>query len=103
MHMLITAGEELAGCYFAANAHIAIEAIRALSDTSYRIPEDIAIIGFDDLPLCKYLSPSLTTIHVPKQYMGETAVTRMAQIIEEKSHSPVKIEIGTTLVKQRSV
>ena len=103
MRMLIAAGEELAGCYFIDNAHIAIEAIRALSDASYRIPEDIAIIGFDDLPLCKYLSPSLTTIHVPKQYMGETAVTRMAQIIEEKSHSHVKIEIGTTRVKQRSV
>ena len=103
MRALIAAGEELAGCYFADNDHIAIGAIHALCEAGYRIPEDIGVVGFDDLPLCEYLSPPLTTIHVPKQYMGETAVARMAQIIEEKSHSPVKIEIETTLIRRKSV
>ena len=103
MRALIAAGEELAGCYFADNDHIAIGAIHALCEAGYRIPEDIGVVGFDDLPLCEYLSPPLTTIHVPKQYMGETAVARMAQIIEDKSHSPVKIEIETTLIRRKSV
>ena len=103
MKALIEAGEELAPCYFADNDYIAVGAITALKQAGYRIPEDIAVIGFDDLPLCEYLSPPLTTIHVPKQYLGETAARRMAQIIETKSHTPVKTEVSTTLVKRRSV
>lgn len=103
MKALIDAGEELAGCYFADNDHIAIGAIAALKEAGYRIPEDISIVGFDDIPLCEMLSPPLSTIHVPKQYLGETAARRMVQIIEDKKHNPVKIEVSTTLVKRKSV
>lgn len=103
MKALIESGEELADCYFADNDYIAVGAITALKAAGYRIPEDIAVIGFDDLPLCEYLSPALSTIHVPKQYLGETAATRLVQIIEDKRHSPIKIEINTTLVKRKSV
>lgn len=103
MRALIEAGEELAQCYFADNDYIAVGAITALKEAGYRIPEDIAVIGFDDLPLCEYLSPPLTTIHVPKQYMGESAAMRLAHIIESNNPAPVKVEIGTSLVKRRSV
>ena len=103
MRALIESDEELAPCYFADNDYIAVGAITALKEAGYRIPEDIAVIGFDDLPLCEYLSPPLTTIHVPKQYLGETAARRMAQIIETKSRTPVKTEVSTTLVKRKSV
>ncbi len=103
MEALISAGEELASCYFADNDNIAVGATNALKEAGYRIPEDIAVVGFDDLPLCEFLSPPLTTIHVPKQYMGETAAMRMAQIIESNEHMPVKIEIGTSLLKRKSV
>lgn len=103
MKALIESGEELASCYFADNDHIAIGAISAFKEAGYRIPEDISIVGLDDLPLCEVLSPPLTTIHVPKQYMGETAATRMVQLIEDKRHNPVKIEVSTTLIKRKSV
>lgn len=103
MRALIESGEELASCYFADNDYIAIGAVTALKEAGYRIPEDIAVVGFDDLPMCEYFSPPLTTIHVPKQYLGETAARRMAQIIETKSHTPVKTEVSTTLVKRKSV
>lgn len=103
MRALIESGEELAPCYFADNDYIAVGAITALKEAGYRIPEDIAVIGFDDLPLCESLSPPLTTIRVPKQCLGETAAMRMAQIIETKSHTPMKTEVGTTLVKRKSV
>lgn len=103
MKALIESGEELASCYFADNDHIAIGAIAAFKEAGYRIPEDISIVGFDDIPLCEMLSPPLSTIHVPKQYLGETAATRLVQIIEDKRHSPVKIEISTLLIKRKSV
>lgn len=103
MKALIYAGEDLAQCYFADNDHIAIGAINALKEAGYCLPEDIAVVGFDDLPLCEYISPTLTTIHVPIQYMGETAVSRIIEIIEESNTLPIKIEVATTLKVRKSV
>ncbi len=103
MAQIISTGEELASCYFADNDLIAVGAIRALKEAGYRIPEDIAVVGFDDLPICEYFDPPLTTIHVPKQYMGRTAFMRLVQLIEEKGQQPLKIEINTMLIKRKSV
>ena len=103
MKALLAAGEEPARCYFADNDLIAIGAMQAFKEAGYRIPEDIAVIGFDDLPVSEYFDPPLTTIHVPSHYMGETAVVRLIQLLEHKGQLPVKIEIGTSLRKRKSV
>ena len=103
MKNLLNAGEKTASCYFADNDLIAMGAIQAFKEAGYRIPEDISIIGFDDLPACKYLIPNLTTIMVPKFFMGETAVTRMIQLIEGKNNQPLKIEVSTKLILRKSV
>ncbi len=103
MKALLDAGEEPVGSYFADNDHIAIGAMRALTEAGYRIPEDVAVVGFDDLPLCEYLNPPLTTVRVPTAFMGQTAVKRLVQIMEEKDSLPVKIEISTVLKKRNSV
>lgn len=102
MKLLIRSGEELASCYFADNDLIAAGAATAMKEAGYRIPQDIAIVGFDNLPLCEVFDPPLTTIHVPTHYMGETAVTRLIDMIEKKDTTPVKTEICTTLVKRKS-
>jgi len=102
MTELISSGEELAPCYFADNDFIAIGAMKALQAKGYRIPQDISIIGFDDLPMTAYLDPPLTTIHVPKKYIGEMAVKRLVEIIEKKQ-SHVKIEVSTQLKERRSI
>jgi len=96
-------GGELAASYFADNDWIAIGAIKAFQKKGLRIPEDIAIIGFDNIPMASYLEPPLTTIHVPKRYMGELVVKRLIEISDNRSHSPVKIEVSTKLKKRRSV
>ncbi len=103
MAELLNQGEEIANCYFADNDLIAAGAIKAFREKNYRIPQDIAIIGFDNMPLCSYIDPTLTTVNVPKQYMGEMAAQRLAYIIESPSSSPVKIEISTNLVTRKSV
>ena len=77
--------------------------LQAFQKSGTRIPEDVAIVGFDDLPMAAFLEPSLTTIHVPKKYIGEMAVKRLVEIIESKVHLPVKIEVSTKLKKRRSV
>jgi LacI family transcriptional regulator len=103
MLQLLEQGEELACGYFADNDMIAIGAMKAFQKHGIRIPEDIALIGFDDLPMAVYLEPSLTTINVPKEYIGEMAVKRLIEIMGAKNHLPVKIEVSTKLKKRRSV
>lgn len=100
---ILNAGEETAACYFADNDLIAIGAMKAFMAKGIRIPEDVAIIGFDDIAPASYIESALTTVHVPKQYMGETATRRLVEIMGGKGHHPVKIEIGTKLVKRASV
>jgi len=100
---LIDQGEELAPCYFADNDWIAIGAMKAFQQKGIRIPADISIIGFDNVPLASYIEPALTTVHVPKKYMGEMAVSRLISVMRNRTHSPVKIEISTVLKERRTV
>lgn len=103
MKHLLEIGEKPVNCYFADNDLIAIGAMMALKEAGYRIPEDVAIVGFDDIPACEYVIPSLSTIMVPKLFMGETASSRMIQLIEHGNNKSLKIEVSTSLVKRKSV
>ncbi len=103
MKEILESGEEPAPCYFADNDLIAIGAITALKECGYRIPEDIAVIGFGDLPLCEFVTPTLTTINAPTHFMGKTAVGRLVQLITERDTLTYNIEIRTTLLKRNSV
>uniref|UniRef100_A0A832I6A9 LacI family transcriptional regulator n=1 Tax=Eiseniibacteriota bacterium TaxID=2212470 RepID=A0A832I6A9_UNCEI len=59
---------------FVANDYMAIGALGALQDTGVRVPEDLAIAGFDDIPMARYLTPPLTTVHVDMLELGQQAV-----------------------------
>ena len=85
MKRLLEGGEKPADCYFADNDLIAFGAMMALKEAGYRIPEDVAVVGFDDMPACEYMNPPLSTIAVPKLFMGNTAAMRVIQLIEEGS------------------
>lgn len=102
MKELLSRNEPLASCYFADNDLIAAGVIRALKEAGYRIPQDIAVVGFDNMPICSYIDPPLTTIHVPKQYMGRMAVQRLHELIISNDNCPIKIEISTSLQKRKS-
>lgn len=103
MKALLAAGEDLADCYFADNDLIALGAAAALKEAGYRIPEDVALVGFDDLPACACTDPPLTTVRVPARAMGETAVRRLAEILEGREQVSMKTEIRTELVRRKSV
>lgn len=103
MLALIDKGEGLASCYFADYDEIAIGAMRAFKDRGYRIPEDIAIIGFDNSQLSSYVDPPLTTVHVPEEYMGRLAAQRMITMLKEQEYHAVKIEVNTNLIVRKSV
>lgn len=59
---------------FAANDYMAIGVLGALSDAGVRVPEEIAVVGFDDIAMARYLNPPLTTVHVDAYRLGERAV-----------------------------
>ena len=103
MARLLQAGEQPADCYFADNDLIAIGAMTALREAGYRVPEDVGIVGFDDIPTCEYMNPPLTTVNVPKLFLGETAAARIIRVIEGGGSQPLKIEVSTRLVRRRSV
>lgn len=59
---------------FAENDIVAAAVIRVLRKHGYRVPEDISVVGFDDIPMCEMLDPPLSTVHVYKEELGITAM-----------------------------
>lgn len=90
---------------FAASDPIAIGAMRAFYEHHYRIPDDISIIGFDDISAAGFLNPPLTTIHAPAFKMGKYAAHYVSQISKSFSQLntlPVRITIPCTLKIRQS-
>ena len=100
---ILSRDEPLARSYFADNDQIAIGAMRAMKEHGYRIPEDISIIGFDDIAMCGYTEPTLSSVHVPKRHMGLLAVERLSSVINKSDYYPVNIEVSTNLVVRNSI
>lgn len=67
---------------FAANDIMAIGLMAALQDAGLRLPQDIALAGFDDIPIARYVSPPLTTIRVPIAALGSQALDALADLLE---------------------
>ena len=68
---------------FAANDSMAIGLLSALADSGVRVPQDIAVTGFDDIPVSRFLRPPLTTVHVPIAEMGTRAVELLLHQVQE--------------------
>lgn len=94
---------KLPTAFFAFNDIIALGAIRAMKEKGISIPDQVSIVGFDDMPFCEISSPRLTTIRVHKQYIGKTAIRRLIGRIAERDEQKLKIEINTELVERESV
>ncbi len=89
--------------FFADNDIIAAAAIRAFKEYNMKVPEQISIIGFDDMPMCQFTDPPLTTMYVPKQRLGALAVDRLLDRIKGTNTENIKIEIAVQLIERNSV
>jgi LacI family transcriptional regulator len=87
---------------FAYNDISAIGAIRALQENGLRVPQDISVLGFDDIPGAAFHSPSLTTVRQPLNRMGEVAAQTLLDRIEGKKEYPSEIAIEPELVVRES-
>jgi DNA-binding LacI/PurR family transcriptional regulator len=87
---------------FAFNDNSAIAAISVLQDAGLRVPEDVSVIGFDDIQLASYLNPTLTTIRQPLQKMGEIAARTLLDRIENRSEYVAEIAVAPVLIVRQS-
>jgi LacI family transcriptional regulator len=87
---------------FAASDAMAMGAMRAINDAKLRIPDDIALIGFDDLPMSSYSNIQLTTVRQPVVESGIRTVETLIDIIEHGSKHPQHIILDTKLIIRNS-
>lgn len=102
MKKFIETTKELPTALFAASDALAIGALRALQEASIQVPQDIVLIGFNDVSVAKYVSPALTTVKVHTEWMGELAIDTVKELIENPAPIPRKITIGTELIHRTS-
>lgn len=88
---------------FAANDTMAIGALSALRGAGLQVPDDVALAGFDDIPLARYLDPPLSSVHVDISALGERATLRLLDAVRDKDKHEHRAEtLPTTLVLRRS-
>src|SRR5260370_1699886 len=93
----LLAGDPRLDAVFAANDVMAFGAMRALRSAGRRVPDDVAVVGFDDIPSSPMSHPPLTTVRQPLYEMGRTAATLVMAAGRDDSNAK-RIELHTTLV-----
>ena len=84
---------------FAYNDLLAIGALKACRNLGRRVPQDCAIIGFDDIQLAGLVTPTLTSVRVDKYNLGQQAMTRLLAMLENPTAEfpPVRLEVALTI------
>jgi DNA-binding LacI/PurR family transcriptional regulator len=83
---------------FVQNDRMAMGALQAIRERALRIPQDIAVVGFDNIPSTPYFDPPLTTIHQPSYELGRTGARLLIELINGKSPPSTPIRLETHLV-----
>jgi LacI family transcriptional regulator len=87
---------------FAASDTVAFGVMRAIRESGLQIPEQVAVAGFDDIPLSRYASPPLTTVHFPAIEEGQMAAEMLVEVIEGRVLPGHRLEVETRLVIRQS-
>ena len=93
---------ELPTAFFADNDALAVGAMRALAERGHPVPDEVSIIGFDDLDYAGVTHPPLTTIHVPRFDIGRMALERLIQQAENPQPYTCVTHVSTTIVERES-
>lgn len=88
---------------FCANDEMAIGALKALREADLRVPEDVSLIGFDDISMVEHLVPALTTVRVDKEVLGSVAVKRLLALMSNPDPVSVSSVLEVELVIRDSV
>src|SRR5580704_1635947 len=87
---------------FAGSDHQALGVYEAARQRGLRIPQDLSVAGFDDLPVARWVSPPLTTVRQPLAEMGRAAAQMLGEIIEDRPLRSRRVELSTELIMRES-
>lgn len=99
---LLDRGAERPEAMLFANDQMAVGALRALERRGVRVPDDMAVTGFDGIPLSRIVRPSLTTVRQPIRQLGEQAVELLVQRLADRTRDPVSLELPVSLARRAS-
>lgn len=99
---IINRRNDLPTALFCESDYIAISLIKSFQEIGINVPEDISIIGFDDIQEARIISPALTTIHVPKEDMALLAVDRIIALMEDNTRNKIKVAVDTKVTERDS-
>ncbi len=97
---LLASGVEF-DAIFAGDDEAAVGVLTALQESHKRVPEEIAVVGFDDQRLSSYLAPPLTTVRAPTERVGSEAVRQLVQLIRTGEAAPLTL-LPTEMIIRRS-
>ncbi|MDA0150143.1 substrate-binding domain-containing protein [Vibrio sp. LaRot3] len=93
----------LPSAIFVCNDMMAMGVINAANEKDISIPDDLSIIGYDDIHIAKFMTPSLSTIHQPKYRLGKAAVDTLLSKLNKESQDAQVVQLEPTLVERDSV
>lgn len=100
---LLQGMEELPEAFVCSNDKAALYLVRVLRDLQVRVPEDVSVVGFDDIDLAQRVTPKLTTVRVDKEDMGARAVQRIRYLISHRESGPETVIMPVSLIERNSV
>ena len=103
MKQYLSKKAKLPTAFFSDNDMIALGAMKAMAEFGIRIPEDVSIVGFDDLTFSSISYPPLTTLRVPKQEMGRAVVRRLRDMLKDNDGIKLKMQMCTQFIERESV
>ncbi|MCJ8340845.1 MAG: LacI family transcriptional regulator [Pseudomonadales bacterium] len=89
--------EDRPSAIFCHNDEMAIGVLKRAREMDIKVPEQLSVVGFDNIPFCEYSTPELSTVHQPKQLIGETAMKLLLNILSGKKPNP-EITLPTQLI-----
>lgn len=95
-------GDDLPTVFFVTNDALAIGCLRILQENGFSIPKDVCIIGFNDASVAKYIFPTLSSVRVDTELMGETAFDLLLDRIENERTTALKVSLTTDLIIRES-
>lgn len=94
---------KLPSALFVCNDMMAMGVIQAANQRGLRVPDDLSLIGYDDVHIAKFMTPALTTIHQPKYRLGKAAVDTLLYRLENPDTTAQVVQLEPTLVVRSSV
>lgn len=98
----LLADEERPSAIFAASDALAIGAYRALAEAGLSVPDDMSVVGFDNIEASAFTSPPLTTVHQPFSELGRQAFSLLLSMLDGNQRKPANVQLPAALILRES-